>query len=196
MIINMIFCSPDQPVATDHELGPTLLSYTRQVALGLMYLSFKKFVHRDIAARNVLVNDEGICKVHKVAWKSMESTSLYHRSKCSHNTFTAWTTIKILHLTMTLYSYVHTHTLWKIVTHACVVISWLFCYLDCWLWLISRFIGWKLLCFSWRQSSCEMDSPWSHKLSKILHGEWCVELWLPTLWDVVPGSETFPRCFQ
>jgi serine/threonine protein kinase len=58
-----MICSPDQPVATDHELSPTLLSYTRQVALGLMYLSFKKFVHRDIAARNILVNDEGICKV-------------------------------------------------------------------------------------------------------------------------------------
>ena len=118
MIINMIFCSPDQPIATDHELGPTLLSYTRQVALGLMYLSFKKFVHRDIAARNILVNDEGICKVHKVAWKSMESTSLCHRSKCSHNTFTAWTTIKILHLTMTLYSYVHTHTVKN--SHPCM----------------------------------------------------------------------------
>ena len=40
-----------------------LLSYSRQVAFGLMYLAFKKYVHRDIAARNVLVNDEGICKV-------------------------------------------------------------------------------------------------------------------------------------
>ena len=43
-----------------------LLSYSRQVANGLMYLANKKYVHRDIAARNILVNDEGICKVRTV----------------------------------------------------------------------------------------------------------------------------------
>ena len=41
----------------------TLLSYCRQVASGMAYLSNKAFVHRDIAARNILVSDNEICKV-------------------------------------------------------------------------------------------------------------------------------------
>ena len=49
-----------------HKLGPTLLSYSRQVAFGMHYLSCKKFVHRDLAARNVLVAKDGICKVHQL----------------------------------------------------------------------------------------------------------------------------------
>ena len=46
-----------------HKLGPTLLSYSRQVAFGMHYLSCKNFVHRDLAARNILVANDGICKV-------------------------------------------------------------------------------------------------------------------------------------
>ncbi len=41
----------------------TLLSYCRQVASGMAYLSNKAFVHRDIAARNILVSEDGMCKV-------------------------------------------------------------------------------------------------------------------------------------
>ena len=47
------------PEIDDHEL----LSYCRQVALGMAYLSNKAFVHRDLAARNILVSDDKICKV-------------------------------------------------------------------------------------------------------------------------------------
>ena len=46
------------------ELGSMLLSYTRQIALGMVYLMFKSYVHRDLAARNILVSQDGmICKV-------------------------------------------------------------------------------------------------------------------------------------
>lgn len=51
----------NQPVSKD--LGAILLSYTRQIALGMGYLSIKQYVHRDLAARNVLVSEEGVCKV-------------------------------------------------------------------------------------------------------------------------------------
>ena len=46
-----------------NELGALLLSYTRQIALGVGYLSLKQYVHRDLAARNILVSGNGICKV-------------------------------------------------------------------------------------------------------------------------------------
>ena len=45
------------------ELKHDLLSYCRQIALGLSYLVSKQFVHRDLAARNILVSSDDVCKV-------------------------------------------------------------------------------------------------------------------------------------
>ncbi|CAH3158133.1 unnamed protein product, partial [Porites lobata] len=40
-----------------------LMSFAWQIADGMSYLSSKKIVHRDLAAHNVLVGDQEICKV-------------------------------------------------------------------------------------------------------------------------------------
>ena len=40
-----------------------LLSYCRQVASGMAYLSRKAFVHRNLAAKNILVSQNNLCKV-------------------------------------------------------------------------------------------------------------------------------------
>ena len=40
-----------------------LLDFCHQVSAGMKYLSEKAFVHRDIAARNILVSGK-VCKVH------------------------------------------------------------------------------------------------------------------------------------
>ena len=61
MLKFIILFSPGQ--LTNEDMPFTLLNFCRQVCLGLSYLSQKGFVHRDIAARNILVNDENICKV-------------------------------------------------------------------------------------------------------------------------------------
>ena len=45
------------------HLPGLLLRFCHQVAEGLAYLARKSFVHRDIAARNILLDEEHNCKV-------------------------------------------------------------------------------------------------------------------------------------
>ena len=56
-----IICSPGE--LGSGELPHTLLNFSRQICMGLTYLSEKGFVHRDIAARNILVATNSVCKV-------------------------------------------------------------------------------------------------------------------------------------
>lgn len=57
------FFSPGQLI--NEDMPYILLNYSRQICLGLSYLSEKGFVHRDIAARNILVDSTNTCKVSR-----------------------------------------------------------------------------------------------------------------------------------
>ena len=45
------------------DVSMLLLSFSRQICLGMTYLSGKGFIHCDLAARNILVSADNICKV-------------------------------------------------------------------------------------------------------------------------------------
>ncbi len=59
----MCVCSPEEMI--HFGLCDVLLSYSQHIALGMQYLSSKRFVHRDLAGRNVLVTKDNICKVYR-----------------------------------------------------------------------------------------------------------------------------------
>ena len=48
-----------------NNMGAILLSYSRQVASAMVYLSGKGYIHCDLAARNILLSKNGVCKVIK-----------------------------------------------------------------------------------------------------------------------------------
>ncbi|XP_037913924.1 focal adhesion kinase 1 isoform X5 [Hermetia illucens] len=64
------------------KLG-TLLQYCYQLSTALSYLESKKFVHRDIAARNVLVSTPTIIKLADFGLSRwVQDQQYYHSSKC------------------------------------------------------------------------------------------------------------------
>ena len=63
-----IFCSETKRSVMEPDLPKLLLKFCRQVAEGLSYLAGKSFVHRDIAARNILLDKKLNCKVNVTEW--------------------------------------------------------------------------------------------------------------------------------
>ena len=65
VIYNNLYCiySPGELLAPDSD--KLLLGYCQQVVFGMHYLGTKGFVHRDVAARNILMTHDNILKVAK-----------------------------------------------------------------------------------------------------------------------------------
>ena len=69
---------------SDPDLSSFLLQFCKQVADGLACLAGKSFVHRDIAARNILWDKEHNCKVGKDKGRGKYAHMLTKLPVCVH----------------------------------------------------------------------------------------------------------------
>ena len=57
-------CRSDNPEHVSTEVNEDLLlKFCQQIASGMSYHASKSFVHRNLAARNILVSQDNICTV-------------------------------------------------------------------------------------------------------------------------------------
>ena len=88
--IPVLLITYDRVQPNDTALPTTLLKFCRQVAEGLSYLAGKSFVHRDIAARNILLDKEHNCKVRRSERRDLSKLNMHmgkpaypHGSTCA-----------------------------------------------------------------------------------------------------------------
>ena len=68
---------------SDPDLPSLLLQFCKQVVDGLVCLAGKSFVHRDIGARNILLDKELNCKISDFGMtREVESETYYGRQEC------------------------------------------------------------------------------------------------------------------
>ena len=72
-------------------IAPHFLSFSRQVASGMQHLAERGCIHRDIAARNILLTDRCVCKIADFGMsRRLEAESDYYRVKGANKVPVKW----------------------------------------------------------------------------------------------------------